>query len=136
MAYGSFEELEVWQRSCALAVRLYDVLDKCRDYSLKDQMTRAAVSIASNIAEGAERGSAADFIRFLHFAKGSAAELRRINAFQNLTSSQDTAFQVSAPLTATLSKNSEHLTLTSGKLVFASVTLCSTDRPGSVIARR
>ena len=76
MAYGSFEELEVWQRSCALAVRLYDVLDKCRDYSLKDQMTRAAVSIASNIAEGAERGSAADFIRFLHFAKGSAAELR------------------------------------------------------------
>ena len=76
MAYGSFEELEVWQRSCALAVRLYDVLDKCRDYSLKDQMTRAAVSIASNIAEGAERGSAADFIRFLHYAKGSAAELR------------------------------------------------------------
>lgn len=76
MAYGSFEELEVWQRACALAVRLYDVLDKCRDYSLKDQMTRAAVSIASNIAEGAERGSAADFIRFLHISKGSAAELR------------------------------------------------------------
>ena len=76
MAYGSFEELEVWQRSCSLAVRLYKVLDECRDYSLKDQITRAAVSIASNIAEGAERGSAADFIRFLHIAKGSAAELR------------------------------------------------------------
>jgi four helix bundle protein len=76
MAYGSFEELEVWQRACALSVRLYEVLDKCKDYSLKDQMTRAAVSIASNIAEGAERGSAADFIRFLHISKGSAAELR------------------------------------------------------------
>jgi hypothetical protein len=35
MAYGSFEELEVWQKSCELAVRLYDVLDKCRDLKLK-----------------------------------------------------------------------------------------------------
>ena len=39
-------------------------------------MTRAAVSIASNIAEGAERDTAKEFIRFLHIAKGSAAELR------------------------------------------------------------
>ena len=43
---------------------------------LQDQMTRAAVSIASNIAEGAERDSRSEFIRFLHIAKGSAAELR------------------------------------------------------------
>lgn len=48
----------------------------CRDFALKDQMTRAAVSIASNIAEGAERDSRQEFIRFLHIAKGSAAELR------------------------------------------------------------
>ena len=43
---------------------------------MKDQMTRAGVSIASNIAEGTERGSVAEFNRFLHIAKGSAAELR------------------------------------------------------------
>lgn len=55
MAYSSFEDLEVWQRSCDLSVRVYDELKSCKDYSLKDQMTRAAVSIASNIAEGAER---------------------------------------------------------------------------------
>ena len=76
MAYRSFEDLEIWQRACSLAVRVYEVLQDCKDYGLKDQMTRAAVSIASNIAEGAERDSKAEFIRFLHIAKGSAAELR------------------------------------------------------------
>jgi four helix bundle protein len=76
MAYSSFEELEVWKRSCRLAVRIYEVLKDCRDFELKDPMTRAAVSIASNIAEGAERDSVSEFIRFLHIAKGSAAELR------------------------------------------------------------
>ncbi len=76
MAYGSYENLEVWQRARDLAVLLYRLLKDCRDFGLRDQMTKAAVSIASNIAEGAERGSSADYIRFLHIAKGSAAELR------------------------------------------------------------
>jgi len=76
MPYHSFEDLEVWKSSTQLAVRLYEILKDCRDYGLKDQMTRSAVSIASNIAEGAERDSKAEFIRFLHIAKGSAAELR------------------------------------------------------------
>lgn len=76
MAYSSFEELEVWQRATNLAVRVYDGLKTCRDFGLKDQMTRAAVSIASNIAEGAERDTKAEFVRYLHIAKGSAADLR------------------------------------------------------------
>jgi four helix bundle protein len=76
MPYHSFEELEVWQESCRLAVQVYETMKDCRDYGLRDQMTRSAVSVASNIAEGAERGSTPDFKRFLHIAKGSAAELR------------------------------------------------------------
>ena len=76
MGYTSFEDLEVWKRSARLAVKIYDALRDCRDYGLKDQMTRAAVSIASNIAEGAERDSRSEYLHFLHIAKGSSAELR------------------------------------------------------------
>ena len=76
MAYRTFEELDVWKTSCQLAVYVYSIMEGTREFGLKDQMTRAAVSIASNIAEGAERNTPADFARFLHIAKGSAAELR------------------------------------------------------------
>jgi four helix bundle protein len=76
VAFHSFEELEVWKLSCRLAIRLYADLRDCADRGLKDQMTRAAVSIASNIAEGSERTTGPDFVRFLSIAKGSAAELR------------------------------------------------------------
>jgi four helix bundle protein len=76
MADRSFEELEAWNRSCDLAVRVYGVSDGCKDFGLKDQMTRSSVSVASNIAEGAERDSTNEFARFLRIAKGSFAELR------------------------------------------------------------
>jgi four helix bundle protein len=76
VAFHSFEDLEVWKLSCRLAIRLYADLRDCADRGLKDQMTRAAVSIASNIAEGSERTTGPDFVRFLSIAKGSAAELR------------------------------------------------------------
>lgn len=75
MAFQSFEDLEVWKRSCQIAVTVYETLRECRDFGLKDQMQRSAVSIASNIAEGSERGGL-DFDRFLRIALGSAAELR------------------------------------------------------------
>jgi four helix bundle protein len=75
MAYRSFEELEVWKRASQLAVSLYQQLEDWKDYSFRDQMQRAVISIASNIAEGSERGGK-DFVRFLRIASGSAAELR------------------------------------------------------------
>ncbi len=74
--YKSFENLAVWKQSCRLAVKIYKELKNCRDYGLKSQLTRSAVSIPSNIAEGAERNSKLEYIRFIHIAKGSAAELR------------------------------------------------------------
>ena len=72
----SFEDLEVWKKSCKLSVRLYGLLKDCRDYGMKDQMLRSAVSIPSNIAEGSEKKSIPDFQRFINIAQGSAAELR------------------------------------------------------------
>ncbi|MCC9655854.1 four helix bundle protein [Rhodopirellula halodulae] len=72
---STFEDLEVWKRGCRLSVSVYELLAECRDFGLKDQMQRSAVSIPSNIAEGYER-TPKDFIRFLIIAKGSCAELR------------------------------------------------------------
>src|SRR6185437_12004269 len=75
--YQSFDELEVWKRACQLSVRIYELLRECREFGLRNQMQRAGVSIASNIAEGSERGGK-DFIRYLSIARGSAAELRTL----------------------------------------------------------
>lgn len=76
MAYQSFENLEVWKRACRLAIAVSRALRDSKQYALRDQMQRAAISIPSNIAEGHERDSRRDFIRFLRISKGSAAELR------------------------------------------------------------
>ena len=59
-----------------MAVEIINVLKGCKEFELKNQMTKSAISIPSNIAEGAERNSKKEFIQFLHIAKGSAAELR------------------------------------------------------------
>jgi len=75
VVYRSFEDLDVWKRACQLAVSDYEVTRNWKDYGLKNQLERASVSIASNIAEGSERGGK-DFVRFLRIAAGSAAEVR------------------------------------------------------------
>jgi len=76
MAYQSFEDLEVWQRGCRLAVSIFQKFDTCKNFTLKDQIRRAALSVPSNISEGSERGSAKDFAHFLNISKGSCGELR------------------------------------------------------------
>ncbi|RFF27889.1 four helix bundle protein [Wenzhouxiangella sp. 15190] len=76
MSYFSFEDLDVWKRGCRVAVEICSLLRDSREWGLRDQMIRAAISISSNIAEGAERSTPRDFARFLDVARGSAAELR------------------------------------------------------------
>lgn len=74
-----FEELEVWQKALILVKEIYALTNSekfRKDFSLVDQIRRASVSILSNIAEGFERGSNAEFIQFLYIAKGSSGEVR------------------------------------------------------------
>ena len=75
---GNFQELKVWQKSKDLAIYLYKITqhDKfAKDYGLRDQIRRAAVSIPSNIAEGDELGSNKQAVHFFYIAKGSTAEV-------------------------------------------------------------
>ena len=75
---GNFRELRVWQKAKDLAVFIYKKTDRgefSKDYGLRDQIRRAAVSIPSNIAEGDELGTDKQAIRFFYTARGSSAEV-------------------------------------------------------------
>ena len=74
----NYRELKVWQKAVDFAVAIYVITDsfpKTELYGLVAQIRRSAVSIASNIAEGSERQSDKEFIRYLNIAKGSLAEV-------------------------------------------------------------
>ena len=75
----SYEDLCVWKKSMNLAVKIYELtkhMPKEELYGLTAQMRRAAVSIPSNIAEGQQRTSTREFLRFLSIARGSNAEFQ------------------------------------------------------------
>ena len=75
----SYEDLSVWKKSMNLAEKIYGLtkfMPKEEVYGLTAQMRRAAVSIPSNIAEGQQRASTKEFLRFLSIARGSNAELQ------------------------------------------------------------
>jgi len=72
----SFEDLEVWNRACQLYLDVFKRFRPLQDWGFRDQVCRSALSVPSNIAEGFERGSTQEFIRFLYIAKGSSGELR------------------------------------------------------------
>ena len=71
-----FEDLEVWKRAARLSAHIYKATKDQKDFGFRDQITRAALSIPSNIAERFERGTHKECLRFLHYAKGSCGELR------------------------------------------------------------
>lgn len=76
-----FEDIKSWQLAKTLVKDIYEITKRVafsKDYGLRDQIQRAAVSIMSNIAEGFERGSKKDFVNFLYIARGSCAEVRSL----------------------------------------------------------
>ncbi|HET9179815.1 MAG TPA: four helix bundle protein [Terriglobia bacterium] len=96
MKYERFEQLPVWQASIELAANIYAFTTNPPfrgQYSLRDQLERATVSISNNIAEGFERGSNQELLAFLYIARGSSGEVRsmlclleRLRAFKELGS--------------------------------------------------
>ena len=79
MGKNGYKDLMVWQKARDLAVLVYSITNQSKfkkDYGLCDQIRRAAVSVASNIAEGDERDTDKESVRFFFIAKGSLAELR------------------------------------------------------------
>jgi four helix bundle protein len=74
-----FEDIESWKRARMLTNEIYTITSSgtfSRDFALRDQIRRAAISILSNIAEGFERGGDNEFLQFLSVAKGSCGEAR------------------------------------------------------------
>ncbi|NQY86736.1 MAG: four helix bundle protein [Colwellia sp.] len=71
-----YEKLDIWLRSKNLAIDVYRELAGLRDFGFKDQITRSALSVPSNIAEGMERSSNTEKARFLVISKGSTGEFK------------------------------------------------------------
>lgn len=71
-----FEDLIAWQKAQDLAVNVYSEFPELKDFSFKDQIQRASVSISNNIAEGFDRSSSKDFVRFLYMSLSSASEVK------------------------------------------------------------
>lgn len=76
MKIEKFEDIMAWQKGKVLAVDVYKQFKSCKDFSFRDQIQRAAVSVSNNVAEGFERQSNKELSKFLFIAKGSCAEVR------------------------------------------------------------
>ena len=76
MRITKFEEILAWQKSKELTRLIYKKFSSQKDFSFRDQIQQASVSIMNNVAEGFEHGSNPDFKRFLFIAKGSCGEVR------------------------------------------------------------
>ena len=77
----SFEDLLVWQKGMEIVKQVYLISrqgELGRDFALRDQLRRAAISIPTNIAEGFERASRKEYLNFLNYAKGSTGEVRSL----------------------------------------------------------
>jgi len=78
MIIERFEDIEAWKEARTLVKEIYQFFGDVKDYGFRDQIQRAAVSVMSNIAEGFDRGSNREFIKFLIIARGSVSEVRSL----------------------------------------------------------
>lgn len=76
MKIQKFEDIIAWQKGQDIAVNVYSAFRELRDFGFKDQIGRAAVSISNNIAEGFDRQSNREFVRFLYISLGSTSEVK------------------------------------------------------------
>lgn len=76
MKIERFEDIIAWQKAKDLSVLIYKDFDNSKDFSFKDQIQRASVSVMNNVAEGFERKTNNEFKQFLFIAKGSCGEVR------------------------------------------------------------
>ncbi|MFN4293395.1 MAG: four helix bundle protein [Thermoflexales bacterium] len=125
-----FEDIEAWQTARELTRLVYQLSDRtgfARDFGLKDQMRRAAVSVMSNIAEGYESRTTRLFVEFLGRAKGSCGEVRAQSyvaldagyvsreEFSQLYDAADKCIRQIANLMAYLERTNDHANLTTHK---------------------
>ena len=78
MTLHSYKELDLWKKSMDFVISIYDISSLfpiAEKYGLVSQIRRAAVSIPSNIAEGASRNNTKEFVQFLYIANGSLSEI-------------------------------------------------------------
>jgi four helix bundle protein len=79
MTYKRFEDVPVWQKAIELGRAVYRFTERPAfkgQFSLRDQVERASVSVSNNIAEGFERGTTQELLTFLYYSRGSAGEVR------------------------------------------------------------
>jgi len=118
---GNFQKLRVWQSAKDIAVKIYSLTrtkEFSKDFGLKDQIQRSAVSIASNIAEGDELGTNKLSMRYFYISKGSSAELmtqliiaNEIGYIDNITKNKlvDECNKISAMLSMLIKARSKNL---------------------------
>jgi four helix bundle protein len=100
---AGFEQLEVWNRAVELSAEVFVAVRDSREFAFRDQIARSCLSIASNIAEGMERQTTPDRVKFLDYARGSAGEFRT----QSIVGGR--AKLLSPDLTARWTEESRHL---------------------------
>lgn len=105
MIIKNFEDIIAWQKSKSLSLLIYKLFSKSKDYSFRDQIQRASVSVMNNIAEGFERQTNKEFKHFLFVAKGSCGEVRSMAGLaKDLGYISEKDYNIVSELSAEISK--------------------------------